>query len=495
MSKLNFIHRHSEGLKYNMAILTTILLVFLAITLVQAFFTWSTINDEQKNRERMEANVNKEKREQMKKMVETVVDNSVAGFEQMLENGTEVEQLLVQMLRQNPDLLGAAVAYVPGYHHGKGKLYAPYVFRDSYNIKRKQLNYDYTNYEWFEKPMQSCQAEWSQPYTDTDGTYATMVTYSVPLRDTSGRIVAVLTGDMPVRDAGIITDTIYHESSLRSIIILCLQVAGLLLILLIVWRAVSSMRKFQNVSKENALIIDELSVATKLQHMMLPHSYPTHPKLDLCANLEQGKQVSGDFYDYLLLGNKFIFCIGDVSSHGVGACMAMSITRTACRSCMQHNDRLPETFNSMNQTLISLNERNMYATFLAGQLDLDTGILHYCNAGHLLPYLVTKKGAEQLPAKANVPLGITDWDFEEQQVQLQAGDTLFIFTDGIIEALNEQRAAFTEKKLALHLKNAGEDGDRPQALINRINIALRHHLGIDHKSDDDLTMMAVTYLG
>ena len=94
---------------------------------------------------------------------------------------------------------------------------------------------------------------------------------------------------------------------------------------------------------------------------------------------------------------------------------------------------------------------------------------------------------------ANVPLGITEWDFETQEMQLKAADTLFLYTDGIVEAMNVKEESFGEKRLALHLKKAGEHAMKPDAVIKQVNNALQHHLGIDQEAKDDLTMMVISW--
>lgn len=492
MSKLK-LDRIKQGMHYNMTILGSILLVFMLTTLLQAFFTWRSINNERLNRERMEVNVKNEKIDNLKEKVADVVSNSVAGFEHQLGDVQEIEHLLMNMVRQNPELLGSAVAFVPGYHKEQSRLYAPYCYRDDNSIRRKLLVYDYTRYEWYKKPIELGRPEWSEPYTDDDGTFMSMITYSVPLRDSTNRVVAVLTGDLPMSELGYITD-IYHKNSMQSVIILVMQLVGMLLIVFIAWRAIVSMKKLRQVSRVSEQMVDEISLASQLQSAILPHAYPQHSRLAVSASLVNGPQVSGDFYDFSLQGDKFFFCIGDVATHGVGACLAMAVTRTACRASMQDNDSMSRMLAKMNQTLVEINTNMMYATFFACQLDLSTGLLRYCNAGHLSPYLLSGKDAAPLKVVPNVPLGIMEWEFEEQQLQLQPGDTLLLYTDGIIEAMNQQGTSFGEKRLALHLKKASENGDTPQALLKRIDTAISHHLGTDEKAEDDLTMLAVAYL-
>lgn len=483
----------SAHMRYNMAALVAILSVFLVITLLQAYFTWRSINDERLNRERMEVNVNNERIDLLKEKTQDILMNSVAAFEQQLDSAEYVEPLLVAIMRQNDELLGVALAYKPNYLKKQKGLYAPYVFRKDGNIRKTLVSYDYTQHEWYSKAMKSGRAEWSEPYT-SNYVNTSMVTFSVPLKNKSGRQVAVLSGDLAMSDLAYVTDSLYHKSSLRSIVVLFMQMVGLLLIIVISWRAIVSMRRFKNVSNENKQIADELSIATNLQSQILPREYPVYKGLEIRASLVPGAQVSGDFYDFVLQDDKLLFCIGDVATHGIGACIALAVTRTACRSSMMaRQEPLTNMMNYMNQTLVGINKNEMFATLFICQLDLLTGTLLYCNAGHPAPYMLTGKTIVALDAKPNVPLGITEWDYEEQQVQLESGDTIFLYTEGITEALNGQNVPFGRKKLALHLKNASENADSPEALLKRIDTAMRYHLGTEGKAEDDLTMMAVRY--
>jgi hypothetical protein len=474
--------------------LSAILLILILTTLLQAYYTWRSINEENRNRRQMEVNVMNEKIDNLKSSVATIVGNSAPVFEQNANDTKQVEQLLFSMVRQNPELLGAAVAFVPGYHPERGQLYAPYVFRQDSIIKKKLLKYDYTLYDWYTEPVENKEAGWCEPYTDGDGTYLAMTTYSFPLRDGDGNIIAVLTGDLPMSELSYLTFNIYHETSRRGIIILCMQIFTMLLILFVGWWAIVSLRKYNKVNKENEEISNEMSIASTLQAKILPREYPKDSRVALSASLVNAPQVSGDFYDFAMQGDFLYFCIGDVATNGLGAALAMTVTRTVYRTSMQHHEPLSRMVSNMNQALVGISEQHMYATFFAGRLDLATGLLCYCNAGHLAPFLLSGGDAKRLEVESNVPLGFTEWEFTGQQVQMHAGDVLFLFTDGIVEAMNPQKEVFGDKRLALHMKRACENGDSPEAVVKRIGTALKHHLGVDNPNKDDLTMLALSYV-
>lgn len=480
-------------LKYNLSILFTIITVFFITTLVQGYFTWNSINEEQKNRKRMERNVKNEKIDELKQNVERIVNNSASGFEQAIDNPEEVKQLLIAMMQKNPEVLGSAVAYVPGYLPNQSKLYAPYSYRQDGNIKFKILSYDYTNYDWYLNVADKQVSGWCNPYADQDGTFALMSTYSIPLHDSSNQVVAVLTADLPMSEISQVADTLYHKASMRSILILCLQIFGILLIIFITWRSVANMKKFEKLNEDKQRISNELNMASHIQADILPAKYPQHPRLAVHASLKPAPHVSGDFYDFTLIGQKFFFCIGDVAKEGMGAALAMTIARTVYRTHTDSEMTPANVMGKINQALCNINEQQMFATLFAGMIDLNTGLLTYCNAGHLPPYLLSGGKSAPLPINPNVPLGLNDWTFEEQQLQLQPSDLLFLYTDGIIETMNQYKESFGEKKLSLHLKNACNDTDTPETLVKRISTALHHHMGVDGKPGDDLTMLAICY--
>lgn len=488
------LHNLNINLRSSILLLSVALVVFLFSTIVQAVFTWQSINDEIMNRNRMEVNVKNEKIDHLMQGVEKVVSNAATAFEQELDNPKRIEELLLTLVRQNTDLLGSAIAFVPNYYPDKTKLYSPYVYREGELIRKSLLEYDYTKYEWYALPMKSKQSGWCEPYTDGDGTYVAMRTYSVPLRDSTSRVVAVLTGDLPMTELSYATNSIYHRVSMRSVLILGIQLLGILLIIFIFIRSILNVRKYEQTAKENQLVSEELNLASQLQTNLLPQYAPSNSHLNLAATLIPAHQMCGDFYDYSLKGDCLYFCIGDVAIRGLSSALAMTVTRTVYRSCLLDEVEPAKMMYKMNHILTGINENYMYATFFAGKLNLSTGVLCYCNAGHCAPYLLSGKQATSVDVASNVPLGIIEWNFVEQQLQLKSGDVLFFFTDGIVEAMNNKKESFGEKRLSLQMRRASENRQNPSVIISNVEKAVNQFLGIGNKADDDLTMMAIGYM-
>ena len=480
--------------KFNITVMIAIFLVLLATTMLQGFFTWNSINDEIKNRKRLEANAKNEKVENLKEIVANAIDNSAAAFEQRIDNSQTVVQLLLNMMRQNPELLGSAVAFRPGYYPERGQLFSPYAYREGDDIRQKLIAYDYTQFDWYKNVMKTGKNGWCEPYVDQDGTYEMMQTYSVALRDSTGEIVAILTGDLPMSELKTSSNDVYHQASQRSVMILVMQVFGMLLIIIVAWRAVVSMRKANTVSDENESIEKEISIASRLQIDVLPKQYPQHGHLGISASLVQAKEVSGDFYDYFLNGNLLHFCIGDVATHGLGAALALIVARVTYRNCVYNHESPAQIMKKINKSLADIHEQQMFATMFIGTIDLGTGQFRYCNAGHLAPYVLKDGEANLLNVSPNVPLGIEGWEYQEQEQTLQSGTTLFLYTDGIVEALNPMKESFGEKRFALHMKKASEEADTPEALVKRITTAVSRHLGTEAEyPNDDQSILVIRY--
>lgn len=198
----------------------------------------------------------------------------------------------------------------------------------------------------------------------------------------------------------------------------------------------------------------ELEIARTMQLSILPQEFPEWPELDLCARMVPAKQVGGDFYDFFPLGERRLaVCIADVSGKGIPAAFFMLITRTMLRAIAGTNLGPAETMRRLNNLLSAENEQMMFVTVFYGEIDLDTGLLTYCNAGHNPPYRVTADGAvvalEKTPgiALATFP----DLPFGEKTVQLDPRDTLVLFTDGVSEAFDANEVMYGEARLEASL--------------------------------------------
>ena len=229
---------------------------------------------------------------------------------------------------------------------------------------------------------------------------------------------------------------------------------------------------------------------------MLPEEFPTRADRDdvqLYASLTPAKEVGGDLFDFYFRDDKLYFCIGDVSGKGVPASLFMAVTRSTFRTVSAHESRPDHIITTMNKTISDMNKTYMFVTLFVGVLDLPTGLLHYCNAGHDAPLLVGA-GVGVLPCESNVPVGIiSGWEYIQQEALIYPGTTIFLFTDGLTEAMNADFAQFQIERVNDVATQALARGQQePRQLIELMTDAVHQFVG-DAEQSDDLTMMGIQY--
>ena len=230
-------------------------------------------------------------------------------------------------------------------------------------------------------------------------------------------------------------------------------------------------------------------MAHDIQMSMLPKTFPAFPNrkdIELYASLTPAKAVGGDLYDFFIHTEKLFFCIGDVSGKGVPASLVMAVSRTLFRNISAHTDKPGHIVNTMNVNICEGNENCMFVTLFVGVLDLATGHLRYCNAGHDAPYVE----AALLPCHSNLPIGVTpDIEYAEQETTIAPGMTLFLYTDGLTEAEDVDRQQFGMQRID---KVITAFKGSPQELIETMTAAVHQFVG-DTEQSDDLTMLAFKY--
>jgi len=245
-------------------------------------------------------------------------------------------------------------------------------------------------------------------------------------------------------------------------------------------------------------IESELRIAKEIQMGMIPHIFPPFPdmpEINLFASLESAKEVGGDLYDFFILDqNRLCFAIGDVSGKGVPASLFMAVTRTLLRSVADKSKNTAEIVQSINKTLSFNNESNMFVTFFLGILDVGTGQLNYCNAGHNPPVLIkNNKEVNYFEITKAIPVGLfEDFSYIEETIQIQTGDQVFLYTDGLTEAEDIDNKLFGDEHLLEFLrKNVILD---PKLLIEKTIGEVAVHVN-GHIQSDDLTMLSITFNG
>ena len=255
--------------------------------------------------------------------------------------------------------------------------------------------------------------------------------------------------------------------------------------------------ELKNTTAQKASIESELQVASGIQMGMLPKKFPTDPERDdvqLYASLTPAKEVGGDLFDFYFRDEKLFFCIGDVSGKGVPASLFMAVTRAVFRTVSARESMPDHIMAALNQTMVDMNETNMFVTLFIGVLDLPTGRMHYCNAGHDAPLLVGA-GVGLLSCDANIPVGVMpSWKYTLQEAQIFTGTTIFLFTDGLTEAEDATHNQFRMERINdVAAQALAHHQQEPRQLIGLMTDAVHQFVG-DAEQSDDLTLMAIQYI-
>ena len=247
-------------------------------------------------------------------------------------------------------------------------------------------------------------------------------------------------------------------------------------------------RKLREATVEQARISGELEVARNIQLEMLPKEFPA----DVYGFLEPAREVGGDLFDFYRRDGKFFFCVGDVSGKGVPAAMLMSMIHSLFRMISQKQESPSHIVRVLNEEICRDNRSNMFVTFFVGCLDFYTGKLRFCNAGHDKPFLLNDS-VSLLPVKSNLPLGVfPDTDFAEESLQLSADTSLFLYTDGLTEAMNTSREAFGRPRVQEVLEDSLSRSLSPRETVDALSRSAHEFVGTAPQSDD-LTMLLLRY--
>ena len=251
------------------------------------------------------------------------------------------------------------------------------------------------------------------------------------------------------------------------------------------------MEELKQVNETKGRIEGELNAAKDIQMSMLPKLFPAYPDrddIDIYGQLTSAKEVGGDLFDFFIRDDKLFFCIGDVSGKGIPASLVMAMTRSLFRNIANHESRPEKIVSLINEAMSDGNDSNMFVTFFLGVLDLQTGQLHYCNAGHDWPYLVGN-GITELKSDPNLPVGtFSDTVYCLEEYQMPEGTILFMYTDGLTEAQDSQRNLFGDQRIVDVLQTGGSCKE----IIAKMTEAVHKFVG-DAEQSDDLTMLAIQY--
>ena len=240
----------------------------------------------------------------------------------------------------------------------------------------------------------------------------------------------------------------------------------------------------------------ELDIAAGIQQSIVPRVFPPFPErrdFEIFAAMIPAREVGGDFYDFFLIdAQRLGFVIGDVSGKGVPAAIFMAVTRTLLRSIALQASAPAACLQHVNALLIPDNSTEMFVSVFYGILNTRSGEIDYCSGGHNPPFVVRRDGStECLPQSGGMVLGVLDEvAFGAQHAVLRPGDSLFLYTDGITEAMDEAAQLFSEERLQHCLQQRPHTA--PEALIHHVLEAVKRHSGTAPQSDD-ITALAIRW--
>ena len=319
------------------------------------------------------------------------------------------------------------------------------------------------------------------PEFDKQSDFKTKSVLCMPMTTRKGELIGVVQV-LNKTDGGT-----FQESDEKLLEALCIQ-AGVAIV-----RA-----RLTEAFLEKQRIEESLKLAADIQMGMLPSTFPAFPErndFDLFAGIIPAKEVGGDFYDFFLVDKKHLcFVIGDVSGKGIPAALFMALTKTQIKASSSRRRTPGDILFRANNDLCHENESSMFCTLFYGIMNTETGEVTYANAGHNPPYII-KKGGEsvQIESTGGIALGVMEeMEFESATFTVSKGDSIFLYTDGVNEAMNEADEEYSYERLEDYLKenSTGSITD----MVNKNLESVKEFAGTAPQSDD-ITVLALRYLG
>jgi len=255
----------------------------------------------------------------------------------------------------------------------------------------------------------------------------------------------------------------------------------------------------KSITKKQTKFEAELSVAKSIQTSSLPSVFPPFPDIpefDIYASMTPAKEVGGDFYDfYFVAPYQLMFLVADVSGKGIPAALFMMTTKTLINNISQTIHSPKELIEEINREICANNKEKFFVTMFAGILDIKTGKLSCVNCGHNPPLLKRNNGTyEYMSLNPNIVLGVLEnAEYEIFETKLESGDKIFLYTDGVTEAMNSNGEMYGEKRLSDCLNNITMD-EILEFVVDKVKSDVKEFVG-DVEQNDDMTMLMLDYKG
>jgi len=288
-------------------------------------------------------------------------------------------------------------------------------------------------------------------------------------------------------------DEVYEDLYRMLWYIIGLNILALGVLLFIILRYIKGQQRLRQSEVKQEHINSELRIANNIQSSILPEPLPKHECVDVAGSIVPVKDVGGDLYDFFIRNDKLFFCIGDVSGKGVPSALIMAMTEAMFRFSSTRENNPSRIMESLNLQACYNNKSNMFVTMFIGVLDLSTGKLRYCNAGHDKPIIINGD-IKALNANPNLPVGVMEeTKYKTQETILGHGTHIFLYTDGLTEARNKRNELYGLQRVNQSLKSIDKTSTAQQ-LLDHISSDVNNYMGGMEQSDD-LTMLAIRYVG
>lgn len=263
-------------------------------------------------------------------------------------------------------------------------------------------------------------------------------------------------------------------------------------------KEISRIQQSKEMEEQLSSLNYDLDMAARIQQKILKQDFPVYQddeRFDVYAHMIAAKHVGGDFYDFFKVDDdKLVFFIGDVSGKGMPASIYMAVCRTMLKSIGSEVLNPAECITKVNNMLIPESDITTFVTVFYGIIDLKNGELSYCNGGHNLPYLVSKDGTvKEMSDVGGLLLGkFENAEYDMSTVQLEPGDSIVTFTDGVTEAENDSGGFFDEERVITYLEKSASKELNP--LVKGLFLEVMKFAGTAPQSDD-ITVLTTRYEG
>jgi sigma-B regulation protein RsbU (phosphoserine phosphatase) len=258
------------------------------------------------------------------------------------------------------------------------------------------------------------------------------------------------------------------------------------------------MQQLQTTTAAKERIEGELQIAHSIQMSLVPKTFPPFPNrtdFEIFADLEPAREIGGDFYDFFMPDeNTLCLVIGDVSGKGVPAALFMAVTRTFLKALWRNQESPAVVLGRLNDELASDNDPNMFVTLFCATINLSNGQCRYARGGHNPPFILNTQGkARRVPWTKGAIIGVIEGtQLEEGEITLEPGDILFLYTDGVTEAMDPEGHVYGEEQTLESLEKFYTPNCHDLVLRMRETLLEYAH---GAEQSDDITMLAFRYQG